>query len=439
MSILAITDRKILLNITNMENRDGDTSNEMTLSGVDEVREVKGVKAANSTPPAVSSMVLNSAIITQPAGQSLYCSRKPGNTATRKDCQKSTHGCSGKFGRSAAGNQQKKSQTEECLDHAAKKRKTRRGKPKHRKLKPFPKQSMSYEQRLRCRAIGRMTKTGGQPPAPYNTTQFLMEDHSDLPDLDQKLAGALTSETMPASFQKPIAPSRTRDSSFSIDSDEDYFYSSPENEEEFLTKEFSSAYEDLHAERLSTLTKSELIQEYVQLEAKFDLLTKRLKSKNLQPVENKETESKNGTSSSANCDNDLAKSLRTCQQRLDDLMQQNEQLRRENEALRARNRRSPVSSVDSESDSDSSSAHSSCSCSAGSGRSSPNNGKSYQNRREQEHRRNKRRSSVDSESDSLSTTSNKKDSSIQRPENSLGSSDFVNGNTNSHEISGLPT
>lgn len=328
---------------------------------------------------------------------------------------------------------------EESLDHAAKKRKTRRGKPKHRKLKPFPKRAMSYEQRLRCRAIGRMTKTGAHPPAPYNTTQFLMEDHSDLPDLDQKLADALTSETMPASFQKPIAPPRTRDSSFSIDSDEDYFYSSPENEEEFLTKEFSSAYEDLHAERLSTLTKSELIQEYVQLEAKFDMLTKRLKSKNLQSVEDKEAESKNGTSSGTSCDSDLAKKLKTCQQRLDDLMQQNEQLRRENEALRAKNCRSPVSSVDSESDSDSSSAQSSCSCSAGSERSSTNNGKCYQNRREQEHRRSKRRSSVDSESDSSSTTSSENDSSMQPQENSLGSSDLVNGNTTNHEIGGLPT
>lgn len=85
MSILAITDRKILLNITNMEDPGVDMTTEMTPSGVNEVREAKGVKAADPTPPAVSPMVLDSTMVAQPAGQSLHCSRRPGNTATRKD------------------------------------------------------------------------------------------------------------------------------------------------------------------------------------------------------------------------------------------------------------------------------------------------------------------------------------------------------------------
>ncbi|KAJ8670436.1 hypothetical protein QAD02_001695 [Eretmocerus hayati] len=220
---------------------------------------------------------------------------------------------------------------EDGMDVAAKKRKTRRGKPKHRnKLKPYSKQHPSYQQRLRCRASGRSAKTGRQPPAPYNTTQFLMEDHNDLPDLDEKLAGSTAVAAMAAEvhshFSKPSGgagapPPRTRDSSFSVDSGEDYFYSSPEDEEEFLTKEFSSAYEDLHAERLGALTKAELIQEYIQLEAK---------------------------------------------QRVDELLQQNEQLRRENEMLRKQRHGSPTSSVDSESDSESNSSSeddaSECSC-----------------------------------------------------------------------------
>ncbi|XP_011313603.1 protein HEXIM, partial [Fopius arisanus] len=257
--------------------------------------------------------------------------------------------------KSGSGNgSQEIGQSEDNPDVSCKKRKTRRGKPKHRKLKPYTKQP-PYE-RQRRRSLGRLMKKSTQPPAPYNTTQFLMEDHSDLPDLEEKLAKTSTNPELTVTFQKPSGPPRTRDSSFSIDSDEDYFYSSPEDEEEFLTKEFSSAYEDLHAERLSALSKSELIEEYVQLEAKLDLLTKRMRSKNLQTDE---IEGRN--------DLEMAKKVKIYQQRIDDLMQQNEQLRRENETLRGKEG-SSESSVDSESDSDSSSSseHTGCSCSEGS-------------------------------------------------------------------------
>ena len=330
---------------------------------------------------------------------------------------------------------------------AAKKRKTRRGKPKHRKLKPYSKQSACYgaTERMRCRAgAGRLRKRGGQPPAPYNTTQFLMEDHSDLPDLEQKLADAITSETL-GSFQKPLAPPRTRDSSFSIDSEEDYFYSSPEDEEEFLTKEFSSAYEDLHAERLSTLTKSELIQEYVQLEAKLDILTKRLRGiKSFQQTEERRetSDDKNSSTTSARTtEAEMAKKLKIYQQRIDDLLQQNEQLRRDNEALRSgKHCASTVSSVDSESDSESSTNEnpSSCSC-EGSAGPSPTTGKSYRSRRQN------RLSSTDTESDSDDTPSSHGDDEDEDDRNPDADDDpkttvtHVNGYAANHEIGGLPT
>ncbi|XP_014469120.1 PREDICTED: protein HEXIM [Dinoponera quadriceps] len=266
-------------------------------------------------------------------------------------------------------------QHEDGVDIAAKKRRTRRGKPKHRKLKPYSKQQLSCQQHMRSRYIGRIVKTGRtQPPAPYNTTQFLMDDHSDLPDLEQKLSEAASLE-VPAMFQKPPAPPRTRDSSFSVDSDEDYFYSSPEDEEEFLTKEFSNAYEDLHAERLSNLSKSQLIQEYLQLETRMDVLRQR--GKNFHQMEERDAENKT-------TDSETAKKLKLCQQRIDDLLQQNEQLRRENEVLRTKKilrASSSESSVDSESDSDSSSNSnkSRCSCSLSSPGTSPKN--AYNNSR----------------------------------------------------------
>ncbi|XP_011502607.1 PREDICTED: protein HEXIM-like [Ceratosolen solmsi marchali] len=287
---------------------------------------------------------------------------------------------------SGSGDQDGMISMEDRVDIAAKKRKTRRGKPKHRKLKPYSKQQLSYQQRLRCRASGRPTKTGRQPPAPYNTTQFLMEDHNDLPDLDEKIAGAASSgggggtggivggaggggggmgtaaAEVHRHFTRPIALPRTRDSSFSVDSDEAYFYSSPEDEEEFLTKEFSSAYEDLHVERLSALTKTELIQEYTQLETKVDLLTKWLRSKSTSGGQAEVMERESAPSVDPK-DSEMAKKLKIFQQRVDELLQQNAQLRRENKLLRfQRHGGSPMSSVDSESDSDSSSSGSLCSC-----------------------------------------------------------------------------
>ena len=339
---------------------------------------------------------------------------------------------------------------EDGVDVAAKKRKTRRGKPKHRKLKPYSKQQ-SYQQRLRCRATGRPTKTGRQPPAPYNTTQFLIEDHNDLPDLDEKIAGAAGGGAVAAMaaevhshFSKP--PARTRDSSFSIDSDEDYFYSSPEDEEEFLTKEFSSAYEDLHAERLSALTKTELIQEYIQLEAKVDLLTKRLRSKSTS------NQADAGDRDGDSKDTETAKKLKLFQQRVEELLQQNEQLRRENEMLRKQRHGSPMSSVDSESDSDSSSNDgSACSCNHKTSPGSSPVPASYNACREKTNNRRKNSSvsSVDSLSDSTSGGSSCPGDAS--PKTSTGTTttattttttsnaDVANGHAITHEIDSLPT
>lgn len=307
-------------------------------------------------------------------------------------------------------------------DITAKKRKTRRGKPKHRKLKPYSKQLTYHQQQLRSRTIGRIAKTGRQPPAPYNTTQFLMADHGDLPDLEQKLSEAASLD-VPAMFPKPPAPTRTRDSSFSVDSDEDYFYSSPEDEEEFLTKEFSTAYEALHEERLNTLTKTDLIQEYKHLEAKMDSLTKRLRNKSIHQME--DSENKNV----ANADAEIAKKLKLYQQRIDDLIQQNEQLRRENEMLRSEkglHASSSESSVDSESDSDSdsNSNQSGCSCSLSSPDTSPKH--TYKFRLDNSVR-------TDSKSDSCDTSPG------ASPRASITPTNFSNGHTIMNETGSFPT
>lgn len=147
------------------------------------------------------------------------------------------------------------------------KRKTRRGKAKRGKRssssRPYTKSQWKFQNHVRIGAAvankRRAESLSDHPPlVPYNTNRFLMEDH------------------MP----QVLTPSgRTRDSSFSIDSEENYFYSLPEDEEEFLTKEFSSVYEDARSERLEGLSKTQLIQEYLQLEANFEQVTRRFAAK----------------------------------------------------------------------------------------------------------------------------------------------------------------
>ncbi|XP_076638001.1 uncharacterized protein LOC143350082 [Colletes latitarsis] len=421
MCTCTTANRRILVNITNMEDHNVKTMMEKVSGGIDELRDAKGVKAEPT--PAASSLPVSEQVSLS-TGENI----KEGNYINGKTCIKSLIKNTGKFESGSGSGDQEGCQYEDGNDIAAKKRKTRRGGRKHRKLKPYSKQQLSYQQQLRYGSRGRLAKTGRQPPAPYNTTQFLMDDHSDLPDLDQKLSEAASSEIL-ATFQKPSAPSRTRDSSFSVDSDEDYFYSSPEDEEEFLTKEFSTAYEDLHAERLSTLSKSELIQEYLQLEAKVDLLTKRLRGKNFHQTEERDLESK-----SSSTDSESAKKLKICQQRIDDLMQQNEQLKRENESLRAQRHGSLVSSVDSESDSDSTSNgnRSRCSCPLSSPSSSPEH-VGYASRRESSQRKDSSVSSTDSKSDSCSTNLSESSKESVTPVN------LSNGHVTIQEIDGLPT
>lgn len=134
-------------------------------------------------------------------------------------------------------------------------RKSNRSKQKSNN-KPYKKSNWKYQ-------MPRTRLYGGDEPGvhslvPYNTNKFLMEEH------------------MPEAILGRVSPSgRTRNSSFSVDS-EDYFNALPEDEEEFLTKEFSSVYETARAERLDGMSKNQLIKEYLQLEANYDKLSKTL-------------------------------------------------------------------------------------------------------------------------------------------------------------------
>lgn len=144
------------------------------------------------------------------------------------------------------------------------KRKHRRGKPKAKNgNKPYKKTNWRFQMpRLNYSKCGSAGGSGrcnrreklqrSRSLVPYNTNKFLMEEH--LADVPSAL----------------LTPSgRTRDSSFSMDSEDNYFFSLPEDEEEFLTKEFANVYEKARVERLENLTKQQLIEECLQIEDRY--------------------------------------------------------------------------------------------------------------------------------------------------------------------------
>lgn len=195
----------------------------------------------------------------------------------------------------------------------SKKRKTRRGKSKrHRNVHPYRKNN--------DKLLTKMIKA----EAPYNSNRFLIEDHGDLESIDEELKKTDQASTSTVT--------RTRDSSFSMDSDGE-FYSTPDDEEVFLIKDFDDQYESLQAERLQGMSKDELIKEYLMLEGKVELLTKRLRTKPLNASDPSDLRAK--------CE---------VQKEIQRLTIENESLKRENDSLRSKVE-SSSDSADSETDS----------------------------------------------------------------------------------------
>lgn len=136
---------------------------------------------------------------------------------------------------------------------------------RRRKWKPYCKLSFTEKRELeernsrRANRIREEMSASGLPLAPYNTTQFLMDDHgTEEPDYNHFPIGT-----------------RHRDNSNSVDSS-DEFYSCPEDEEEFLQRQFVQTYEDLQSERLQTMTKNELAEEFIRLEDQVEEFEKTL-------------------------------------------------------------------------------------------------------------------------------------------------------------------
>lgn len=137
------------------------------------------------------------------------------------------------------------------------KKKHRRGKHR-RKWKPYSRLTME-EKRERdkkeaARALKREAELVGKPSAPWNTTQFIMEDHGS------------TEISIPQ-------PRVSRTTSF--ESSEDEYYESPEEEafERGLSMEadFEMAYKEFASERLYNMSKTELVEEFINIEQQFSV------------------------------------------------------------------------------------------------------------------------------------------------------------------------
>lgn len=158
-----------------------------------------------------------------------------------------------------------------------KKRHRRRTSKKKRNWKPYNKLSWEEKKALEERETVRASRmreemfAKGLPVAPYNTTQFLMDEHDrEEPDLN----------TETGVKRSLLAVGRMEDTG----SEEDFFDNEEDEDDdgsgggsdgigrpgnaggEFLQRDFSETYEMYHVESLQNMTKQELVQEYLELE-----------------------------------------------------------------------------------------------------------------------------------------------------------------------------
>ncbi|XP_040200721.1 protein HEXIM1-like, partial [Rana temporaria] len=162
------------------------------------------------------------------------------------------------------------------------------GRKRHRRLpskkkrswKPYNKLTWEEKKRLEERESQRASKiraemfAKGQPVAPYNTTQFLMEDH-----------GLKEPDLCPPPKRAPAAlPPIHLDST--EDDEEDSTGSDDDDGTKFLQTDFSETYEKYHVESLQDMSNQELIREYMELEkciSRMEEENNRLRSQQANP------------------------------------------------------------------------------------------------------------------------------------------------------------
>ncbi|XP_029429590.1 protein HEXIM1-like isoform X2 [Rhinatrema bivittatum] len=150
------------------------------------------------------------------------------------------------------------------VDTKVSKRRQRRANRRQRRWKPYfklsweEKKQLDERETLRAARVRAEMFAKGQPVAPYNTTQFLMEDHDqEEPDLKTDLFP-----------WRPLAIKLDEINEESFLEKEDGGSSSGIGGDsgEFLQRDFLETYEKYHVESLQNMSKEELIREYLELE-----------------------------------------------------------------------------------------------------------------------------------------------------------------------------
>lgn len=158
-----------------------------------------------------------------------------------------------------------------------KRRHRRRTSRKKRHWKPYFKLSWEEKKALDERETARASRVReemfakGLPVAPYNTTQFLMDEHDrEEPDLNTESGGLRRQSGLGVGLED-------------TGSEEDFLENNNEEEDEeeegsdgigrpgnaggeYLQRDFSETYEMYHVESLQNMTKQELVREYLELE-----------------------------------------------------------------------------------------------------------------------------------------------------------------------------
>lgn len=160
-----------------------------------------------------------------------------------------------------------------------KKRHRRRTSKKKRHWKPYFKLSWEEKKALDERETARASRVReemfakGLPVAPYNTTQFLMDEHDrEEPDLNTESGGLRRQSVVGVGLEDTGSEEDLLESNNNNNEEEDEEEGSdgigrPGNAGgEFLQRDFSETYEMYHVESLQNMTKQELVKEYLELE-----------------------------------------------------------------------------------------------------------------------------------------------------------------------------
>ena len=138
-------------------------------------------------------------------------------------------------------------------------KKHRRGKHKRRRWKPYShltaEEKRQLEEQETARAVKREARLAGKPSAPWNTTQFLMEDRGN------------TEVRIPH-------PRSSRTLSVESSLSDDEFYESPEDDAIehglFMEQDFEDTYEAMASEHLQGMSKVQLVDECLNLQRERD-------------------------------------------------------------------------------------------------------------------------------------------------------------------------